>query len=292
MQWISKTLGALGEEKPDVSLKELRAKVHPHGHKRFKASTSTLSRTLKSALGLTRKKEDLPGPQQADEKERAAFPPQGEKFWPKKRHFVFVDETKAQHRAWRGHYGRSLGCRAGGIKESSNCRATRRSLWPSWGASEPGRRSKKKKKKDLEPHSTMEGALTKEVFLLYLRERLGPGLRRGDIVFLGSARGAHRGREKERERSNRLPWSKAGVAALAARRTSTQIEGWCSLEAQGALACCRRPQPKTPRAAHSMARSRHESARRTPEAGSPMPATLQPNKNMQTHTALSKGRSL
>jgi len=51
-------LGAAVGEKPDVSLKELQAKVHPSGHKRLKASTSTISRTLK-ALGLTRKKEDL-----------------------------------------------------------------------------------------------------------------------------------------------------------------------------------------------------------------------------------------
>src|SRR5207302_2511673 len=101
---------------------------------------------------------------------------------------------------------------AGGIKESSNCRATRRSLWPSWGASEPGRRSKKKKKKDLEPHSTMEGALTKEVFLLYLRERLGPGLRRGDIVFLGSARGRSpwQGERERKKQSTAMEQSWSG----------------------------------------------------------------------------------
>src|SRR5215210_2838670 len=51
-------LGAAVEEKSDVSLKELQAKVHPHNRRRLKASTSTISRTLKT-LGLTRKKEDL-----------------------------------------------------------------------------------------------------------------------------------------------------------------------------------------------------------------------------------------
>lgn len=45
------------EQQPDVSLRELRARVHPGNCKREYASTSTISRTL-TALKLPRKKKD------------------------------------------------------------------------------------------------------------------------------------------------------------------------------------------------------------------------------------------
>lgn len=44
-------------QKPDTTLRELQAKVHPGNRRRQYASTSTISRTL-TALNLPRKKKD------------------------------------------------------------------------------------------------------------------------------------------------------------------------------------------------------------------------------------------
>jgi len=102
------------------------------------------------------------------------------KFWPKRR-FVFVDETGINTDMAR-HYGRSLPGKR--IKEQLP-RNTPKPLAVLGALSlEEG----------LKATLDMDGAVTKEVFLLYLQDCLGPRLRCGDIVFLDRL-GAHRGRE-------------------------------------------------------------------------------------------------
>jgi len=115
------------------------------------------------------------------------------KFWPRKR-FIFIDETGV-NTAMARRYGRSP----------------------------PGKRIKEKLPRNtpkplaiigalgLEGFKAtleMEGAVTKEVFLLYLQKCLGPKLRRGDFVFLDHL-SAHRGHEIRKsleEHGAKLVW--------------------------------------------------------------------------------------
>lgn len=95
-------------------------------------------------------------------------------------HFIFVDETGANIDMAR-RYGRAM---PGKRVEEKLPRNTPKPLAIIGGLGAEG----------LKATLVLEGAVTREDFLLYLRECLGPELRPGDIVFVDNL-SAHRGRE-------------------------------------------------------------------------------------------------